>query len=201
MTFTAKVEGIESNKIKYKWTVSTGEIASGQETSTITVATNLDLSGQTINTTVEVSGLPQGCLNEASVTGEIGCGLTRPSKLIDRFSLNSSRIKKESLEFIKIELEIDPTAKAYIFESFKTGTSSEIIKKKITNTFAYFIQNAKISPERTIIQVSESSENLTQLWIVPAGANTPENKSKFEINGKDFQKQLEELFPKTKKKR
>lgn len=52
VTFTAKLEYNNLENIKYKWTVSQGEIVEGQGTSTITVKTTREMIGQTIKATV-----------------------------------------------------------------------------------------------------------------------------------------------------
>jgi hypothetical protein len=65
---SVKVEGVESDQtLTYCWTISGGEIKSGQGTSTLTVRLP-DLHKQTFTATIEVGGLPKDCNNKASCT-------------------------------------------------------------------------------------------------------------------------------------
>ena len=51
-------------KLTFQWTVSRGEIKSGQGTSKITV--DAERNGKSIGASVEITGLPANCLNKAS---------------------------------------------------------------------------------------------------------------------------------------
>ena len=63
--FTAKVSPENpALKLTYKWSVTRGEIKSGQGTPEITV--DAERNGQGIGATVEVSGFPSKCANNAS---------------------------------------------------------------------------------------------------------------------------------------
>ena len=63
--FTATVSpGNSELKLSYQWTVTRGEIKSGQGTPKITV--DADRNGKGIGATVEVLGLPANCANKAS---------------------------------------------------------------------------------------------------------------------------------------
>lgn len=202
MTFTAKVEGVELEKIKFEWTVDKGTITNGQGTSTITVATNADLVGESITVMVKVIGLPQNCQSKVYVVGEVsgGCGL-RPSFLIDEFAENPPRIRKKRLENFRVELSNNPTATAYIVEKFKRETSASTIKQRIGKTFFYLTQTLKIEKERINLQFFYGDENLTKLWIVPVGGDPPDKDvDKIEIKGETYQKKLDEIFPTGKKK-
>ena len=65
---SVNVEGVENDQtITYCWTISGGEIKSGQGTSTLTVRLP-DLHKQTFTATVEVSGLSRECNNKVSCT-------------------------------------------------------------------------------------------------------------------------------------
>ena len=65
LQFTATVSPDKPEiKLTYKWTVSRGEIKSGQGTPTITV--EAERNGKGIGATVEVGGLPNNCPNQAS---------------------------------------------------------------------------------------------------------------------------------------
>jgi hypothetical protein len=66
-TYTVRVEGVDPrSELTYKWSVSTGEIKSGQGTTTITIDKPDLWKGITV--TVEVGGLPEGCEKGAACT-------------------------------------------------------------------------------------------------------------------------------------
>jgi hypothetical protein len=58
---------ISEQNLTYKWTVSGGDLISGQGTSCITI-TNFDITKKALIVSVEVTGLPEGCENKASCT-------------------------------------------------------------------------------------------------------------------------------------
>lgn len=69
--FTVNVSGGEPDvKATYKWSVSAGTIVNGQGTDTIEVSTS-NLGGQQVEATVEVSGYPPECQNQASCKVQI----------------------------------------------------------------------------------------------------------------------------------
>lgn len=196
MTFSAYIEGISLSKIGYKWTVSGGKIVSGQRTAELIIVTPPEMIGETTIALVEISGLPENCPNTASSSHVICPPPLVVSRLIDEFSENSSLIKKENLEKIKIELENDSLAKAYIVEKFKRGTSSKFIRQRIEDIYRYFYENSFISSQGINIQIFFAEKNSTQFWIMPERAEEPnKDVQKIEIIGANYQKQLNELFP------
>ncbi len=64
-------ENFNSSNLEYKWTVSKGEITSGQGTIAIVVATIPEMQGQQVDANVEIKGLPAGCKNNFSALGEV----------------------------------------------------------------------------------------------------------------------------------
>jgi hypothetical protein len=83
LTFTALVNGIAPETIRYDWKVSAGTILEGQGTATIKVDTST-IGGQAITGTVTIYGLPKSCHTQAS------CSLApvdapSPAVLFDRY--------------------------------------------------------------------------------------------------------------------
>jgi hypothetical protein len=68
MIFTSKISGAGKRKLRYRWTVSGGEITEGQGTTEIKVDT-LGYQGEKIKATLKIIGLPKGCKTRASATG------------------------------------------------------------------------------------------------------------------------------------
>ena len=72
LTFTATISGGDPAVIyTYRWTVSAGTIASGQDTSSITVDTTGLGSGQTVEATVEIGGFPEPCDKKGSCSSQL----------------------------------------------------------------------------------------------------------------------------------
>jgi 3',5'-cyclic AMP phosphodiesterase CpdA len=68
MIFTARITGAGRSKLRYRWTLSNGEIIEGKGTSEINVDT-LGYQGEKIKATVTVDGFAKRCRNRASATG------------------------------------------------------------------------------------------------------------------------------------
>ncbi len=68
MVFSAKVTGADKSKLRYRWTLSNGEILEGQGTAEIKVDT-LGYQGEKIKASVTITGLSKRCGNRASATG------------------------------------------------------------------------------------------------------------------------------------
>lgn len=175
MTFTAKIEGIEFEKIKFEWTVDKGTITSGQGTSTITVATNADIAGQTITAAVKISGLPQNCLNEAYGVGEITppppvCGLPR---VIDDYGKLSWQDEKARLESVVVELANDKDVVAYFVVQTKEKARFRALKIREEKIKKFLFEKHKIAKNRLIFVDAGSGESNTRIYIIPKGVDFP----------------------------
>ena len=171
ITFTAEVsKEAEKFKIKYKWTVTNGEIIEGQGTNVIKVLRN-GMFGKSLLAEIEVIGLPKNCVNVASETAAIVCPPN--SRLIDEFSESISQIDKARLDNLIIEIQNNPSVVAYIFERFERKTSRKAVERKIQKITDYLVREKKIEKDRFVISIAESDENLTQYFIVPPGAEPP----------------------------
>jgi hypothetical protein len=170
MTFTASVENYDLSKLTFKWTVSGGEILEGQDTQTIKVSTK-KYSRINITATVEVKGLPEGCLAMESETGSAGCKCS--PVLFDEFSIPTSMIDKARLDYLVSELTSEAVSHIVIIEYFKRTTPENTVKRKIRKITDYLINQKKLEKSRFTISVGESDEDRTKFWIVPPGAENP----------------------------
>ena len=66
MTFTANVSGGSQSDVTYNWTVSQGDIISGQGTPVITVQTGSGMAGENVTATVTVGGVCDTCRNNTA---------------------------------------------------------------------------------------------------------------------------------------
>jgi hypothetical protein len=203
--FTATLSKEAKNyKIEYVWTVSGGKIVSGQRTNSLTAIQNQDELGKTLIAAVTIKGLPKGCQNEASASGEISDPPRISARKVGETTNSPLIVRKETLALIAAELKNDPTATLVIEEWINQDIAAELIKQKLSGTFSYLTKNSGISREKISWQVFngfKGKRSQTVYWIVPAGAASPENNApNRKIKGSNFYQDLEKYFPKAKKK-
>ncbi len=120
------------------------------------------------------------------------------SKKIDEYGRITVGYEKAKLDALAIELQNDPTASAFITKS---------IVRKVPKTKAYtdsqrvlrYLEIRGIDKERLNFGVSYDTEEITEFWIVPAGAEQPEFESKV-LDAKKHSEKLKVIKPKTRNK-
>lgn len=174
MTFTAKVEGISLENLKFKWDVSSGTITSGQGTSVIIVATTDDMAGMTITATVEVSGFSQNCSNYASGIGEIEEKIPFGSPLkFDDYNKISWSKEKLILDRVANGLEEDENMIAIFRITIAAKNSTQIFKVKSKRIEKYLMEKHKIPKGRIKVVLSGNEENRTEIYLIPIGVTPP----------------------------
>ena len=167
--FSAEVKASESKIFTYNWTISYGEILSGQGTPTIYVNTE-KVEGHDVTATVEILDFPRGCPNIASENSGTIC--LPQSTLLDEFSSSEQRIDKARMDNFFAELQNNPNDQGYIIEKFKRNTSKAVIKQKLAKISSY-IKMRGFDPTRITIVHDLADEIQTQFWQVPPGATPP----------------------------
>jgi hypothetical protein len=167
MTFTANLSGGNQEGITYTWSVSAGEIASGQGTPSITVTA--PQSGN-VTATVNIGGTDPacGCTTTASETG-----IVTPKPTIedfDTFNVLPNDEVRGRLDNFFSRLQNDPTAQGYII-TYGPARQVAARERLIRNHIAFRNQD----PARfTFVQGGDTGEGLrTRLVFVPAGADAP----------------------------
>ncbi len=134
ITFTASIGAEAKNyKIQYNWTVRGGEIFDGQGTETVRVTPSN--SGESLTAAIEIVGLPINCINQASETAPLYCGLPQLVQ-IDVFSEPLAQINKNRINEMVRALQNDPTAQLYII--FKHA-----VRRQMLVRFANHLQNRR----------------------------------------------------------
>lgn len=154
--------------IKFNWTVSRGEIISGQGTPRIKVQTPND--NETITATVLISGYSTDIA--LSVTTQTP--LQSPSAvLFDEFKYKSPNngYVKARFQAFAVELNNNPVAQGYVFIRPKTPRDNLRIQKLITN---YAKTIGFDSSRLTIVSGAKNTENLIKFYVVPPGATVPD---------------------------
>lgn len=174
MTFTANL-GYDSYKFSFEWTVSAGTITKGQGTSTITVATNSDVAGQTITASVKISGLVEGCKNKAIQSGEVEQQLPRCIlPRIDEYGKLSWRDERIRLETVANELVNDNKKMAYFIVNTNEKRYSQMLKIREAKIRKYLFEKHKISKERIRLVYGGKGNYRTTVWITPIDAVPPQ---------------------------
>ena len=167
--FTASLsEEAEKFNLQYNWTVLGGEIIEGQ--GTLSVKALQKNIGGSLTLTLEVNGLPQECKKTASETV-----FTDPPpqiKVIEEFSITPSQIDRARLDNLLASLKNDPSATAYIIESFAGKITRNTIERKNHKIFDY-IKTKGIDKDRIILLNADDDRNLTRFYLVPSGTNPP----------------------------
>jgi hypothetical protein len=160
-TYTAHVDSAGPD-LRYQWSISAGEITSGQGTPIITV--KQPIVGVTV--TVEIIGLPKGCPNMIS---EASIGDPNPEpELLQSFSGRIRAKDKARYNEIYDRLAADPNGRGVIFLA---GTVPQIkANKKMIVSFVTRL--FKDAPRVIFIDV-ESQNEMTEVWFVRAGADDP----------------------------
>ena len=153
--------------IEYVWSVSSGEIISGQGTSEILIKGVSDIGNLT--TTVKIEGLREGCPNAESESMFIDP--PPQAQLIETFRGRLQEKDKTRLDKFVAALETDPSARGVIFFG---GTPARIkANKRILMELAPTCRFS-VAPRITLVDLDRQNEFL-ELWIVPAGANEPDS--------------------------
>ncbi|MBA3634045.1 MAG: hypothetical protein H0W58_14730 [Acidobacteria bacterium] len=165
-------EGAEKFNPQYKWTVRGGQIVEGQGTLILNVLQNN--SGESLSATIEVIGLPKQCGNTA--TESLMCITPAPRPIqIDEISEPISQIDKARIDKIITALEDEPNAQLYVIAGFRKDTPQRLITRE-EQEIRNYLTKAEIEKDRIALIRIFTEIELTQFWLVPAGANPPEVK-------------------------
>jgi hypothetical protein len=171
MTFVANVSGgSQDTPITYNWTVSAGEIISGQGTSSITVRTPSDRSVSNITATVTLGGLPVGCDCPNTASETAGISPTPEAVLINEFENIPPDQIRAQLDAFFADLQANPDAQGYII-NYGPPRLVAARERLIRNHIAF----RQFPADRiTFVNGGDTGGGIrTRLWRVPAGATPP----------------------------
>ncbi len=170
MTFTANVSGGSQESVTYDWTVSAGEITSGQGTPSITVAVPTEMAGGNITATVKLGGIDPncGCTTEASETAPVAPKAT--AELVDEFGPLSNDDVRARVDNFFIQLQNNPNAQGYVINY---GTDRQIAARErlITN---HINMRGYDRSRITFVRGGEGTGQNTKMFLVPPGADVPQ---------------------------
>ncbi len=174
LTFTVNLNGGDQQVTPtFNWTVSASSIESGQGTSTIEVNTK-DIAGDmTVTATVDVGGFDRSCSTSSSCTVSI---LKKAvGREFDEFGKIRAEDENARLDNFLLELQMDPTASGYIISYGGQASRPGDAQKAAARAKNYLIKKRGLDPGRILTtDGGYREESMTELWIVPSGAEPPQ---------------------------
>jgi hypothetical protein len=167
--FTVELKGTIPDNVEYKWKLSTGKILEGQGTNAITMV--YDRDGSPVSATVELSGLPDGCPNNATDT--LFYDITPVPELVAEGSIAVTSIDKVRLDKLAAELIANPGYQGYMIEYFPSRTTEKTIDSKTRAIRQYLKKSIDESRITIVIDTDSSAKPMTRYYIVPPGAMNP----------------------------
>jgi hypothetical protein len=174
ITFTATVNGGTLGVVPvYNWTVTAGTIVGGQGTSSITVDA-AGLAGQSITANLAVGGY-SGLNCTANFAVQIPRKIS--SILVDNYPPLRLNDEKARLDNFAIQLQNDPSAKGYVIVYGAPRANSAEKQKRIKRVTDYLSNTRGIDASRLVtMEGGTRDQTTTELWIVPLGAEPPNNR-------------------------
>ena len=167
-TYSVRVGNkVNTANLKYRWSVSSGEIVSGQDTTAI----QLRQPDKAVTATVEVEGLPKGCPNRVSETTFID---PQPQAVeLARFYFPFSSKDKLLLKKVVMSFHDTPNDSFWVFMRYSSTKKARIILSQMRKQFNQsIIFRDGNGPRITFLDVKDA-KNYLQIWRVPAGAEAP----------------------------
>ena len=153
----------------YWWTVSTGEIIYGQGTLSIKVRSTLNRDENT-TATLEIRGLPDGCVGTVSETAAIGCRLPE-AITIDEYANISFDDEKLRIDNALKAFRSKPDSQLYIIKYYTK--QSRYSRDRIKNLNAHISKNRIVPDPQFKIVLALGPHERTKIILVPPGVVPP----------------------------
>ena len=182
ITYTADVAYTGSTALRYTWKVtpSTARIISGLGTPTLNVDST-GLGGQRITATLTAD---DGSSDPACAQSAQAVSIITPleKKVIvaqefDECNNCSLNDQKARLDNLAVELQNDPSTRAYIIAYGGRMSPLGQVEKLISRARDYLVAHRGIDASRlTVVNGGFREEDSVELWLVPSGAAAPQPK-------------------------
>lgn len=180
ITFTADVAYSGSSPIKYTWKVTpaSASIVSGLGTSTLNIDST-GLGGQRIIATLlaDDGSSDPACAQSAQAVANI-MPIKKTVIVAREFDeCNSCAFddQKARLDNLAVELQNDPSTRAYIIAYGGRMSPVGQVEKLMTRAKDYMIKQRGIDASRlTVVNGGYREDDSVELWIVPSGAAAPQ---------------------------
>jgi hypothetical protein len=169
ITFSAEVNGGTPGATPvYNWTVTPGQITSGQGTPTITVSSG-SLGGRDVRATLTVNGY-SGLNCAASFSTPVQTERLKPRQF-DEFGNIARDDEKARLDVFASELQANPGAQGYIII---VGGQPGEAQRRAANAKTYLVSTRGLEASRIVTLTGRTGGDMrVQFWLVPAGAEAP----------------------------
>lgn len=176
LQFTANVTGGDPNVTPtYNWSVSSGSIESGQGTSTIEVSTKELSDNETITATVELGGFPRDCgYGQVAASCTSMVSKNPEARKLGEYGTVTPKQEADNLDKFTIELQMDPTAQAYIIAYGGRASRPEAAHKAADKAKTYLVEKRGLDSSRIVtVNGGYREQPAVELWIVPSRAPLP----------------------------
>ncbi|HXU35168.1 MAG TPA: hypothetical protein VN937_02310 [Blastocatellia bacterium] len=176
LEMTANVSGGDSNVTPtYNWSVSAGTIESGQGTSTIAISTK-DLSdSESVTATVDVGGFSRDCgYGQTAASCTTSVMKKAEARKLDEYGKLLLKDENERLDKFTMELQMDPTAQAYIIAYGGRLSRAGDAQKLADKAKVYLVTKRGVDRDRIVtIDGGHREQPAVELWLVPSRASLP----------------------------
>lgn len=164
--YRVKFQKADPRKFTYEWSVSAGEIRSGQGTDEIQVVHFKD----GITATVKIFGLPSNCADTASETSIPD----DPPEIVLLDEYGKLSWKKEAARLTEIFPRVATNPYAQIYVVIRIGASEDERKgQRQVSRIKAFLRDSNIDVGRFEFFVGPGTVRLTHIYLVPPGATPP----------------------------
>ena len=176
LEMTANVSGGDSNVMPtYNWSVSAGTIESGQGASTIAISTK-DLSdNESVTATVDVGGFSRDCgYGQTAASCTTSVMKKAEARKLDEYGKLLLKEENERLDKFTMELQMDPTAQAYIIAYGGRLSRAGDAQKLADKAKVYLVTRRGVDRDRIVtIDGGHREQPAVELWLVPSRASLP----------------------------
>jgi len=180
ITYTADVAYTGNTELRYTWKVtpSSARIISGVGTPTLNVDST-GLGGQRITATLTAD---DGSSDPACAQSAQAVSIIAPieKKMIvaqefDECNSCSNNDQKARLDNLGVELQNDPSTRAYIIAYSGRMSALGQVEKLMSRAREYLVSHRGIDASRlTVVNGGFREEDSVELWLVPSGAAAPQ---------------------------
>ena len=179
ITFSADVAYSGNSNLRYNWkiTPSRARIISGNGSPTLTVDST-GLGGQRIvaTLTADDGSSDPTCAQSAQAVAVVAAleKVMIVAREFDECNNCTYDDQKARLDNLAVELQNDPTTRAYVFAYGGRMSPIGQVERLMTRAREYLIAQRGIDASRfTVVNGGFREEDSVELWIVPSGATAP----------------------------
>ena len=180
ITYTADVSYTGDSALKYTWKVtpSSAHVISGMGTATLNVDST-GLGGQRIiaTLTADDGSSDPACAQSAQVVSNIAPikKVVIVAREFDECNNCTFDDQKARLDNLAVELQNDPTTRAYIIAYGGRMSPVGQVEKLMNRAREYMVTQRGIDASRlSVVNGGYREEDSVELWIVPSGASAPQ---------------------------